>query len=139
MSAAYTGPERRWMKSREWSDWTRRSEHHHNQLALKEARDLAILEKLHARAGRAGRSEEYDALWSAAYALKAKLADRRKRIAEEVAPWFDGSVFAEGLTLFQCKLDKSACDHEWNNEGCNPTACLKCGQSFTAYAFMEAP
>lgn len=43
------------------------------------------------------------------------------------------------LTLFQCKLDKSKCDHEWNNEGCNPTHCLKCGQSFMAYAFMEAP
>ena len=43
------------------------------------------------------------------------------------------------LTMFLCKLDKSKCDHEWNNEGCNPTHCLKCGQSFTAYAFMEAP
>jgi hypothetical protein len=43
------------------------------------------------------------------------------------------------VTLFQCKLDKSKCDHDWNNEGCNPTHCLKCGQSFTAYAFMEAP
>lgn len=26
-----------------------------------------------------------------------------------------------GMTLFQCKLDKSVCDHEWNNEGVNPT------------------
>lgn len=43
------------------------------------------------------------------------------------------------LTLFQCKLDKSTCVHDWNNEGCNPTHCLKCGQSFMAYAFMEAP
>ena len=42
-------------------------------------------------------------------------------------------------TFFQCKLDKSKCDHDWNNDGCNPTHCLKCGQSFTAYAFMEAP
>ena len=45
----------------------------------------------------------------------------------------------EDVTLFLCKLDKSKCEHEWNNEGCNPTHCLKCGQSFTAYAFMEAP
>jgi hypothetical protein len=44
-----------------------------------------------------------------------------------------------GPTLILCKLDKSKCDHEWNNEGCNPTHCLKCGQSFTAYCFMEAP
>lgn len=43
------------------------------------------------------------------------------------------------LTLFQCKLDKSKCDHDWNNEGVNPTQCLKCGQSFWAYAFMEMP
>ncbi len=42
-------------------------------------------------------------------------------------------------TLFICNLDKSKCEHEWNNEGCNPTHCVKCGQSFTAYAFMEAP
>lgn len=42
-------------------------------------------------------------------------------------------------TVILCNLDKSKCDHEWNNEGCNPTHCLKCGQSFTAYAFMEAP
>jgi hypothetical protein len=27
---------------------------------------------------------------------------------------------AKDLALFQCKLDKSKCDHEWNNEGCNP-------------------
>ena len=43
------------------------------------------------------------------------------------------------MTVFLCKLDKSKCDHDWNNEGINPTHCLKCGQSFTAYAFMEAP
>jgi hypothetical protein len=46
---------------------------------------------------------------------------------------------AKDTTVFLCKLDKSKCDHEWNNDGCNPTHCLKCGQSFTAYAFMEAP
>lgn len=40
---------------------------------------------------------------------------------------------------FDCKLDMSHCDHDWNNEGINPTHCLKCGQSFIAYAFMEAP
>lgn len=31
------------------------------------------------------------------------------------------------------------CDHDWNNEGINPTHCLKCGKSFMAYAFMECP
>lgn len=46
---------------------------------------------------------------------------------------------ANDLTLFQCKLDRSKCEHEWDNEGRNPTRCLKCGQSFMAYAFMEAP
>lgn len=46
---------------------------------------------------------------------------------------------AKDILIFECKLDKSKCDHEWNNEGLNPTHCLKCGQSFTAYAFMEMP
>jgi len=45
----------------------------------------------------------------------------------------------DDLTVFQCKLDKSKCDHDWNNEGVNPTHCLKCGQSFMAYVFMECP
>lgn len=45
----------------------------------------------------------------------------------------------DGPTMFLCKLDRSKCDHEWNNEGCNPTHCLKCGQSIWAHAFMEMP
>jgi hypothetical protein len=31
------------------------------------------------------------------------------------------------------------CDHDWNNEGCNPTHCLKCGMSIMAHAMMECP
>lgn len=61
---------------------------------------------------------------------------------DKSCPTCGGRAYVEklaDLTLFQCKLDKSKCDHEWNNDGANPTHCIKCGQSFMAYAFMEAP
>lgn len=28
-------------------------------------------------------------------------------------------------------------EHEWNNDGNDPTHCLKCGMSFTRHIFME--
>lgn len=31
------------------------------------------------------------------------------------------------------------CDHDWDNEGCNPESCLKCGMSFTRYVHTECP
>lgn len=31
------------------------------------------------------------------------------------------------------------CEHEWDNGGCNPEQCLKCGMSFTRYIFTECP
>lgn len=34
---------------------------------------------------------------------------------------------------------KPKCDHDWNNEGINPTHCLKCGMSLMAHAMMECP
>lgn len=44
------------------------------------------------------------------------------------------------VTLIQCKLDKSKCDHEWEHgDGRNADRCVKCGQGFLAYVFMEAP
>lgn len=30
-------------------------------------------------------------------------------------------------------------EHEWDNDGCNPERCLKCGMSFTRYIFTECP
>lgn len=30
-------------------------------------------------------------------------------------------------------------EHDWDNDGCNPEQCLKCGMGFTAYTFMECP
>lgn len=47
----------------------------------------------------------------------------------------------EDLTLFQCKLDRSKCDHEWEHgDGRDDDdRCVKCGQGFLAYVFMEAP
>ncbi len=30
-------------------------------------------------------------------------------------------------------------EHEWNNGGCNPEYCVKCGMSFIAHVFMECP
>lgn len=44
------------------------------------------------------------------------------------------------LTLIQCKLDKSVCDHEWKyKDGRDDDICVKCGQNFLAYIFMEEP
>ena len=44
------------------------------------------------------------------------------------------------LTLFQCKLDKSSCDHNWQyGDGRNEDICTKCGQGFLAYVYMECP
>ena len=89
---AYTGRERRWM-TRSLCDWTYRTEHHHNRFAREEARDIAILEKLYERANKRRRRDEASAIFSGMYELQQKLAERRKRIANDCAPWFDGSAF----------------------------------------------
>ena len=53
-----------------------------------------------------------------------------------------------GAKVFDCKPEDvqvhispayTPCDHDWNNEGCNPTECLTCGMSFTRYIFTEFP
>lgn len=93
-AAAYTGPERRWMKSREWSDWTDRMAQHDVVWAAKEAREAAILTKLYNRATKKGRTEEASAIWSGLWLLRDHLKERRERIAAECSTWFDGSAFA---------------------------------------------
>lgn len=43
-----------------------------------------------------------------------------------------------GLTLFQCKLDKSSCDHDWlYGDGRMDDRCKLCDQRFGAYIHME--
>lgn len=78
------------------------------------------------------------------WCAKHQRAERTGEVVDEcllVGPYSTKEQAEEfaGGSAFLCKLDKSACDHDWNNEGINPTHCLKCGQSFTAYAFMECP
>ena len=92
MLQTYTGPERRWMR-RSLYDWTYRTEHHHTRFAREEARDIAILEKLRRGAYKRNRMAEAEAIFSGMYELQQKLAGRRQRIAEDCAPWFDGSAF----------------------------------------------
>jgi hypothetical protein len=49
----------------------------------------------------------------------------------------------DDLTLFQCKLSKPTCDHQWpDNDGAgvqDSDRCEKCGLGFLAYVHMEAP
>lgn len=94
----YTGPERRWMTGRSLYGWTMRSDHHNNKCALDEARDVAVLGKLHRKAAKAGRQAEADALWSGLWELKQKLDRYRLRVAEETNPWFDGSAFGSEVS-----------------------------------------
>lgn len=35
--------------------------------------------------------------------------------------------------------EREKCDHDWDNDGCNPEFCLKCGMSFIRYVHMECP
>lgn len=49
-----------------------------------------------------------------------------------------GTKLPEGMQVHITKT-REPCDHEWNNEGCNPTHCQKCGISIEAHAFMECP
>lgn len=95
---AYAGPERRWM-TRSLYDWTWRSEQHNNKYARNEARSIAILEALRAKALKRHRtstsaraSEEADALWDGIYEIQQKLNARRERIARACAPWFEGEA-----------------------------------------------
>jgi hypothetical protein len=90
--SAYTGPERRWM-TRSLYDWTDRDEHHDNKFALKEAREIAVLERIRQRAIKASRDEENIVLYGCIWDIQKKLNERRKRIADDAAPWFDERAF----------------------------------------------
>jgi hypothetical protein len=91
-SPAYTGAERRWMSSRQWSDWTKREEHCVNQGALEMARDAEILVEMRKRYLDKDRAKS-DALWNGYWYVKEKRDYYRKRVAEECAPWFNGMAF----------------------------------------------
>jgi len=43
------------------------------------------------------------------------------------------------ITIAHVMETHKPCDHEWNNGGCNPEYCEKCGISFMRYAFTEMP
>lgn len=88
----YTGTERRWM-TRSLYPWQDYQELHDMKYARDEARSIAILEKIRARAVKRHRSEEVDALFDGIWELQKKLDARRERIAQKAAPWFDGSAF----------------------------------------------
>lgn len=90
MLATYTGPERRWMQSRPHSDWTKRDEHFANQRALEYGRSADLLLSMHDRAKNRAKK---DALWNGYWFVNEKLDYYLKRVAEECAPWFDGSAF----------------------------------------------
>ena len=124
----YTGPERRWMKSREWSDWTARMALHDVVWAAKEARELATLTKLHQRALDKFKRDESDALWSAIWLLRKSLRERQEAIARECAAWFDASAFPKSGSASDLGL--SAGDD-----------CPKCGGELTAsiHRYQDGP
>ena len=63
-----------------------------------------------------------------------------ERGSEQPAPKVEKLAEPNDLTLFQCKLDKSHCEHEWEHgDGRDDDRCIKCGQGFLAYVFMEMP
>lgn len=62
-----------------------------NRQAIHYARGADELEKMYRRV-RYG-SPKADALWDGWYFVKEKRDYWRERVAEEVAPWFDGSAF----------------------------------------------
>jgi len=43
------------------------------------------------------------------------------------------------ITVAHVMETPKPCEHEWDNDGCNPEFCLKCGISFMRYAFTEMP
>jgi hypothetical protein len=59
--------------------------------------------------------------------------ERIKEFVEETAKIM--GVEPEEITLVHVSETPKPCDHDWNNGGCNPEYCLKCGTSFMRYAF----
>jgi hypothetical protein len=62
-----------------------------------------------------------------------KLTDFMKRLADD-----PNAKPPEGMHVHISKT-REPCDHEWNNQGCNPTHCLKCGIDIMTYAMTECP
>jgi hypothetical protein len=64
-----------------------------------------------------------------------------KNEIEEMAAKAAAAIGAspEDVVIAHVTLTPAPCDHEWDNGGCNPEQCLKCGMSFTRYIFTECP
>ena len=88
-------PERRrgWPFVREWSGWWARMDQVWTQAALREALELDALKKL---SKRKLPSDQASALDMAIYHLTGMLAKTRHHVADQCAPWFDGSSFGDG-------------------------------------------
>lgn len=63
--------------------------------------------------------------------------ERLKELTVEAAKQF--GVEPEEITIVHVSETPKPCDHDWNNGGCEPEYCLKCGMSFMRYAFCEMP
>jgi hypothetical protein len=63
--------------------------------------------------------------------------ERLKELVVETAKLM--GVEPEEITLVHVSETPKPCDHDWDNDGCNPEYCLKCGISFMRYAFTEMP
>ena len=89
----YTGRERRWARSRAWSCWAQRLDQMANQEALTLTRSVDALVKMRQRVKNKD-SVNAEALWNGYWYVKEKRDYYRGRVAEDAAPWFDGSAFA---------------------------------------------
>lgn len=63
--------------------------------------------------------------------------ERLKELTVEAAKQF--GVEPEEITIVHVSETPKPCDHDWDNDGCEPEFCLKCGISFMRYAFCEMP
>lgn len=79
------------MSSRGWQDWSNRSEQFPNLEAIRHARSADILMKKFRRCR--GKNATSDALLDGYWLVKERRDHFRRRVAKEVAPWFDGSAF----------------------------------------------
>ncbi len=65
-----------------------------------------------------------------------KLPEGDRKFLEEAADIL-------GTTPDKCSVHitrvPEPCDHDWDNDGCNPEYCLKCGMSFMRHIFTEMP
>src|SRR5688572_23533398 len=110
-----------------------------NENALQYARGAAILEKMYKRQHYG--SAKGDALWDGYWLVKEKRDYWRERVAEETAPWFDGSAFPKsnrasdlGLSAGdwcpKCDGELHLVKHEFQTDGGAPDccwlACLDC-------------